>query len=278
MIRRALLAALAALLVGASPPASDGFAQRIAAAIRKADPAATVTVDDPRTLTVKRKGREDATISTDRIDQFCASSSAADCETERTTFVRNMVTVVIGNFDGVTREQLRVIVRGNDFVAGYVAYIGEGKRGALVTRPVAQGVSAVLAADFPTATRMVATGDLDPIGLTVETAMALGEKQTVSNLPPVPKLAELKGLIAVSGYDYGASLLLLPERWHDLADATHGTLFVAVPSDANVLIGTATKEELPKIQALVAEDYRTASRGVSPLIYRWSPSGWVVAE
>lgn len=277
-MRRVLLAALAALLVAASPPAPDGLAQRIAAAIRKADPTATVVIDDPRTLTVKRKGRDDATISTDRIDQFCATNSAADCESERATFVRNMVAITTGNFDGITREQLRVVVRGNDFVAGYEAYVGQGKRGALVSRPVAQGVTAVLAADFPTATRMVTTGDLDPIGLTVETAMALGEKQTVADLPPVPKLAELKGLIAVSGYDYGASLLLLPERWHDLADATHGALFVAVPSDANVLIGTASKDELPKIRTLVAEDYRTASRGVSPLIYRWSPSGWVVAE
>lgn len=109
--------------------------------------------------------------------------------------------------------------------------------------------------------------------------MALGEKQTVADLPPVPKLVEIKGkLIAVAGFDYGASLLLLPERWHDLADASGGTLFVAVPSDDDVLIGTATKAELPQLRTMVADSMAHARRGISAQIYRWSPQGWVVAE
>lgn len=274
-----LRALCALLLIAAAPAPQDGFAQRLAAAVRAANPGATAKIDDPRTLTVKLKGRDDLTISTDRVDQFCAANSATDCESERAAFVRNTVASLATNYDGVTREQLRVLVRADDYIAGYRALLDKGTQGMLVTRPVAPGVTAVLAADFPTTTRMVNSSDLDKLGLTNETALALGEKQTVADLPPVPKLAEIKGkLIAVSGFDYGASLILLPERWHDLAVASGGTLFVAVPSDGEVLIGTATRDELPPLRTMVANSLAHARRGISGQVYRWSPQGWVVAE
>ncbi len=279
MAMRALRAALALLLVGATPAAEHSLVQRAAAAIRKASPDAVVTIVDARTLTIKIKGRDAGTINTDRVDQYCAVNTAAACEVERATFVRNIAATTTTNYEGVTRAQLRVVVRGDDYVASYKAALDQGKHGALVTRPVAPGVTAMLAADFPASTRMINTGDLDALGLTVETAMALGEKQTVADLPPVPRLAELKGkLVAVSGFDYGASLMLLPERWHDLADASAGSLFVAIPSDGEVIIGIAGKDDLPKLRTVVADSYGHASRGISPLIYRWSPQGWIVAE
>lgn len=272
-------ALFALLLIAAAPAPRDDFAHHLAAAIRKADPAAVVTVTDPRTLTIKRKGRDDAKIYTDSVDRFCEANTAADCEVERAAFIRNTAAATTTDYETLTRAQLRVVVRGDDYVASYKAALDQGKKGVLVTRPVAPGVTAMLAADFPTTTRMVSTSDLDPLGLTIETAMALGEKQTVADLPPVPKLADIKGkLIAVAGFDYGASLMLMPERWHDLADASGGTLFVAVPSDDNVLIGTATKAELPQLRAMVADSMAHARRGISSQIYRWSPQGWVVVE
>jgi hypothetical protein len=72
--------------------------------------------------------------------------------------------------------------------------------------------------------------------------------------------------------------MLLPERWHDLADASQGTLFVAIPSDGEVLIGIATRAELPQIRAMVADSLTHARRGISGQVYRWSPQGWIVAE
>lgn len=276
MMRRAC-SVLALLLLAAAPAPS--LVQRLAAAVRKARPEAVVTIVDARTLTIKIAGRDGGTISTDRIEQFCAVNPADECENERATFVRNMVASLSEDYDRLNRDQLRVVVRADDYVAGYREQLAQGKRGALVSRPVAPGVSAVLAADFPTTTRMLDTSDLDKLGLTDETAMALGEKQTIADLPPVPKLSEIKGkLVAVAGYDYGASLMLLPERWHDLADASGGALFVAIPSDDDVLIGTATRAELPQMRAMVAESLAHARRGISGQVYRWSPHGWVVAE
>ncbi|MEG3143767.1 hypothetical protein U1839_03795 [Sphingomonas sp. RT2P30] len=272
-------ALLALLLIAAAPAPRDDFVQRLAAAIRKADPSATVTVTDPRTLTIKRKGHDDGKIYTDSIDRFCEANSAGDCEVERAAFIRNTAAAATTDYETLSPAQLRVVVRGDDYVASYRAALDQGKKGVLVTRPVAPVVTAMLAADFPTTTRMVSTSDLDPLGLTIETAMALGEKQTVADLPPVPKLADIKGkLIALAGFDYGASLMLMPERWHDLADASGGTLFVAIPSDDNVLVGTATRAELSALRTMVADSMAHARRGVSPLVYRWSPTGWVVAE
>ena len=72
--------------------------------------------------------------------------------------------------------------------------------------------------------------------------------------------------------------MLLPERWHDLAEASKGTLFVAVPSDGQVVVGVAAPADLPKLRTLIVDLYRQASRGISTQVYRWSPHGWVVAE
>jgi hypothetical protein len=268
---------LALLLVAAAPAPS--LVQRLAEAARKAKPDAVVTIVDTRTVSIKLAGRDQGSFSTDRVDQFCATNPADECENERATFVRNMAASLSEDYERLNRGQLRVLVRADDYVAGYRAQLAQGKHGVLVSRPVAPGVTAVLAADFPTTTRMVDTTDLDKLGLTNETAMALGEKQTVADLPPVPKLNEIKGtLIAITGFDYGASLMLLPERWHDLADASGGTLWVAVPSDGEVLIGTAAREDLPKLRTMVAQSFDHARRGISARIYRWSPQGWIVAE
>ena len=96
--------------------------------------------------------------------------------------------------------------------------------------------------------------------------------------PPTPEEVEGK-LLAAAGIDYGASMMLEPERWQALALATGGRLFVAIPSDDNVLIGTAgSGKDLQQIQKLVADSYATAARGISPFVYRWSPTGWVVAR
>lgn len=276
MMRRAC-SALALLLVAAAPAPS--LVQRLADAARKARPDAVVTVVDARTVTIKLAGKDPGTFNTDRVDQFCVTNPADRCEAERATFVRNTVAGLSADYERLDRNQLRVIVRGDDYVAGYRAQLARGKDSALVTHPVAPGVTAVLAADFPTTTRMVNTGDLDKLGLTDETALALGEKQTLADLPAPPRLSDIQAQpIALSGYDYGASLMLLPERWHDLAEASKGTLFVAVPSDGQVVVGVATPADLPKLRTVVADLYRQASRGISTQIYRWSPHGWVAAE
>lgn len=270
-------AALALLLIAAAP--APNLAQRLADAAHKAKPDAVVTIVDARTVSIKLAGQQPGTFSTDRVDQFCATNPADACENERATFVRNTVAGLSEDYERLNRDQLRVIVRADDYVAGYRAQLAQGKNSALITHPVAPGVTAVLAADFPTTTRMVNTGDLDKLGLTDETALALGETQTLADLPALPRLSDIQGKpIALSGYDYGASLMLLPERWHDLADASKGTLFIAVPSDGQVVIGVASPADLPELRTLIADLYRQARRGISTQVYRWSPHGWVVAE
>jgi len=274
---RAACSGLALFLAAAAP--APNLAQRLADAAHKAKPDAVVTIVDAHTVSIKLAGQQPGRFSTDRVDQFCATNPADACENERATFVRNTVAGLSEDYERLNRDQLRVIVRGDDYVAGYRAQLAQGKNSALITHPVAPGITAVLAADFPTTTRMVNSGDLDKLGLTDETAVALGEKQTLADLPAPPGLADIQGKpIALSGYDYGASLMLLPERWHDLADASKGTLFIAVPSDGQVVVGVATPADLPALRTLIADLYNQSSRGISTQIYRWSPRGWVVAE
>ena len=274
---RRIRGALVALALVAAGPA--GMAERVAAKLRKAVPGATITVVDAATLKFKRGSGSEMTISLDRLRDFCSVNAAEDCRAEEERFVNGTVEMATIDYT-VTRERLRVIVRSRDYVEG-MAPMFAGKPDKLpVSAPFAPGVSLILAADFPNTTRMVGSGDLKTLGIERDAAMAQAIDNTLKDLPPVPKADEVKGkLVALAGYDYGASVLLRPERWRPLAEATGGTLFVAIPSDDNVLIGTAAPgDQLAKIRELVSEDYATAARGISPLVYRWSPAGWVPAK
>lgn len=277
-----LMGLLAALLI--SPAAAQSMRDELVAAVHAAAPDAVVTVLDPLSIKVTRPPDIEIQINLDRIQAFCAANSAEDCAGEKEHFITGMVEA-LNTKDDLVATQLRVAIRSEDYVRE-IARLNEGRPESgkpidpPITAPFAPGVSLIVAADYPTTTKLIGASMIAKLGLNRDQALALATRQVLAGLPKIPTAEELDGkLLSMPDLDYGASMLLEPARWQPLAVATGGRLFVAIPADNDVLIGTVKPgEDLRKLEKLVAESYAAASRGISPLVYRWSPSGWEVAK
>jgi hypothetical protein len=279
----ALLVALAA-----SPAAAQGMRDELIAAVHAAAPDAVVTVISPLTIKVTRPPDFEFQINLDRIQAFCAANSAEDCASEKQRFITGMVEA-LNVKDDLVATQLRVVIRSDDYAREAVRFTAREHKGDAggekpvdppITLPFAPGVSLIVAADYPTTTKLVGAAMVAKLGLNRDQALALATRQVLASLPKIPSAEDVDGkLLSFPDLDYGASMLLEPERWRPLAVATGGRLFVAIPADNDVLVGTVKPgEDLRKLEKLVADAYAAAGRGISPLVYRWSPSGWEVAK
>jgi hypothetical protein len=272
---------MAASACSATPAKTQTLRDEAIAAIHAAMPDAEVTVVDPLAIKVKPPAGEEMQINLDRIQRFCEVNSAVDCAGEKQRFLGGIAEALTMD-DAIKPAQLRLLVRSNEYAVAYATEIGDGKGQAdpPVARPFAEGVSVMLGVDYPKTTKIPGQSRLKDLGISEAEAIALATRQVLASLPKVPTLQEVEGkLLVVAGIDYGASMMLEPERWRALALATGGRLFVAIPADNDVLIGTVESgKDLRKIEKMVAESYATAGRGISPHVYRWSPTGWIVAK
>ena len=276
-----LFLALAAMSLVASTPAAaknQSVRDRVIAILHAKLPNGTIAPTDPQGFDLQLPGKEKQQISVARIEDFCSVNDATACDDQVQTFADAVVALATTDFT-VTRARLRVVLRGKADTNGYVATIADPQKRPLV-RPLFEGVSAVLAADFPKGTRMVTGEDLGGLKLTADEAFDLGTKQVLADLPAVPKLADIDGkVVAISGFDYGASVMLRPERWRALNEASGGRLYIAIPGDDEVIVGTTkASDDLPKLRQLVSQEYALSPRGISLLVYRWSPGGWIAAR
>jgi len=273
---RALAAAAALFAAGpafARPVDANALTAEMARRIGEAAPALKVTVAGPLTLSLKGGAIGEGQFNLDRLAAFCAENEAADCEALKAAMVKGAVETATSDRK-VTPERLRVAVRARAYLDAVQQ--GAAARGGLLRRPLAEGIDAVLLADFPSSAAMLGPADLAPLGLTEADAFALGRRNVLARLPKLPTAAELDGaVVVIAGEDYDASLLLA-DGWAQLARAAGGGLFAVVPDDNRLIVGTMA--ELPSLRALAANGFRAAQRGISPDVLRWSDKGWVKAK
>jgi len=270
-----------ALLAGRAAPAlaqtgEAAFTLRMADRFRAAYPGRNVQVSGPLMLKVASP-LGDADVSVGRIYNFCASSTAEECEDSIVRFV-TVVGESLVEQPPVVREQLRVAVRHTDFCEELDRMARSGpEEAATLHRPIAPLLCVVLMADYPTSMRGVALRDLQPLDLDAAAGWALGERQTLAELPRPDALEGLgSSLVAVTEYDYVTSLLLDTEGWRRAAAANGGDLIVALPSDAFLIAGRlANLGDVAGFKAVTRENFETAERGITPLVYRWTDAGWV---
>lgn len=274
---RSLVLALSLLCLSSASSAQTkevDFTLRMAARFRSALPGRTIEVSEPLQLRLAGKG-EPSEINVGRIFNYCANATAADCETSIAEFVAGM-TEAYQNLDKpITRDQLRLVVRSSDYCE-YIEQSFPQDKPRPVMRPFVSGLCTLLMVDFPTRTQTASAENLTEIGLELEPAWALAERQTLAGLPTPATIEGLsKGIAAVAGFDYATSLMLNEKGWRAAA-ARHGELVAAVP-DGNVMIVArfAKVGDLAEFKAVVRRHFETAERGVSPTVYRWGASGWV---
>ena len=112
--------------------------------------------------------------------------------------------------------------------------------------------------------------------MTREQALARGTAQALAALPPLPDADSFRSTaILIPDYDYGASYMLAEARWRELAKSVSGFIWIAIPSDVRVVVGTAKPDDtMVGLKQQVERDYAAAARGISPLIYRWDDGHW----
>jgi len=279
-VTKALLLLAAAALLGTAVAATfvsrakrRDLAEEMVARIHALAPGYELRIASPLSARVMNGPQADTQINFNVVEQFCRRNDAAACEDLKQKFATAMAESISTANDDVKVEQLHVIVRSQDYVDGLPA-AEEGKEP--VSKPVATGVKLVLVRDLPNTIKMVQRDELAALHLTEEEAIALGTRQVLADLPPLPTAAELrKGPILISGEDYAGSYILATDEWRKLARSVDGFLWLAIPSDQRVMIGTATDaDDLARARASVASDFEKAARGISPVLYRWTDDRW----
>jgi hypothetical protein len=279
------LAGLAATLgagaaaAAARPLEPEAFTAEMARRIGREAPALGIAVAGPLSLRMTAGPAAGAQLNLDRVAAVCAEGSAADCEAMKARFIAGALGMGAAD-TSVTRDQLRVAVRSSDYADGVQQRLAQrGKT--LLRRPIGEGLEAILIADFAASASLLDRSALEPLGLAEAEAFEAGRRNVLSRLPDPPSADEIDGegkMIVLSGDTHEASLLL-SDKWARLARATGDRLVVLVPDDSRLIVGTASgPSELARFRQLAANDYRTAHRGISPDVLRWSEKGWVKAR
>jgi hypothetical protein len=250
--------------------------REMAATLRQKLPSAKITIEGPLTLKVEGDVSMAGQVNLDRVFAFCSENAAADCAVMKRDFVSGIVESQSETV--VTKASLRLVVRPQEYVDEMqVAMTAAGKGQRVISIPVADGLAAVLMADFPRSARTVSSDDLPDLSLEQEEALTLAKAQLLRALPPLPAAAEVrKTLTGVTDVDYAASIML-SDGWDALAKEVGPGLFLAIPDDRFALIGVADgTAAIAKLRSMVADDFKRAQRGISPEIYRRMGGKWVV--
>ena len=272
--------ALAVTLCAPDAHASDeaSFGRDALEAIRKIYPDRKFRLDphEPLTIQVKGKGQWDMqSINLDRIFAYCGNVSSGDCIRARDDFLMK----VMKPQPEVVKEALRIIVRNKDYVEGVKEAMEKGG-GHAVMRPIGDDLATMLAFDAPETLAIASSDDLAKLGLTDDEAWQLALEQTKAVLPVIPMGSLAKGeWAAFDSLDYLGSLLAELDDWQEVSAKVGPDLFTTVASDGLVVMGVLPDGEmLNKLAKVVRQDCESASRCISPHVYRFRDGKWVIAQ
>lgn len=255
------------------------FTQRMVERFKAALPGKTIETGEPLQLLIGGE-KEPIEINVGRIFNYCRSASAEECERSIADFVAKGAGTVRSAGAPLTGAQLRVAVRHRDY-CDYIdsdpRFREKSKTGPL-KRPFVGDTCILILADSPETARSVTAEDLEKIALSVDAAWATAERQTLADLPTPKALEGLdQGMTIVSDFDYAPSIMLNLAGWREAA--AKGEILIAVPDARVAVVALSSKiSDLAGLQRTVRENFDTAERGISALVYRWTKDGWVPVE
>lgn len=301
-IARALLrmALQAGLLIGlpaavsaaqVSPPAASGpantaadldagqaFASAMIARLAAAHPEATFRPHDgdPLVLEVNAGQWNGTQLFLHRIFAFCQTASPAECEAGKARFAAN----VLGQRPAPQRENLRVIVRGAEYIEFALARASKERQPWFFVRKIGDDLYEALALDGPRAIGLVSAADLAAMKLKPGEAWALARTQTRARLPALPDPATLLSeAVTFESGEYMGSVLADTAGWQAIRNAIGPDLFVTVTSDQFVMASLLGEgPALDEFAKAVAQDCKAAQRCISPHIYRFEGGMWVIEK
>lgn len=265
----------------AAPVATGPQAQFAAAMIKRlsaAYPQATFRSSrkDPLAIEVSGVQWSNGQLYLHRVFAYCETASAADCAAAQ----QRMIAAVMSPAPAARPQNLRVIVRGEDYIAYAQAKAAREKQPWFFVRKIGDDLYEALALDGPNVIALVSAGDLASMKLKPDQAWAQARRQTRAIVPSMPEPgAYLSDTVTFEGPEYMSAVLADTEYWQQLRDLIGPDLFITVTSDQFVLASLLEAgPAMDRFAEAVADDCRHSERCISPHIYRFEDGMWVIEK
>lgn len=266
----------------APPAVADSKEARFAAGMIKrlsaAYPAARFrsSSSDPLVIEIANAQWSNGQLYLHRVFAFCETASAADCEAAK----QRMIAAVNSPPPTAQSKNLRVIVRGEEYIAYAQAKAAKEKQPWFFVRKIGDDLYEALALDGPNVIGLASAADLRDMKLKPEEAWAIARRQTRAILPPMPEPgAYLMDTVTFEGPEYISAVLADTDYWTKLRDLIGPDLFITVTTDQFVLSSLlGAGPSMDRFAEAVAEDCKRAERCISPHIYRFENGMWVIEK
>jgi len=266
-----------AAIAGQVPLDEDGFTSYVAKAFEKTHPGASVTVEGPLQLKVKR-GREIWSSYLFTIYSYCLRSPDT-CAAAVAVHAEQIAAAHKSDTTPIEASALRVIVRQTEYVEQIAKNLA-GK-GDPIAEPIVGDLWAIAVIDRPETVIILAPKHLDSLHLSADEALARAKENTKAAMTsriPVPKPGS-RTISVLLGDAYQASVLAFPELWAPVAKACGNHLIVAVPGSNTILFSEGEDGEAVKaLEAVAKVTMEKEFRPLSAAVYRWTEKGWVAAS
>jgi uncharacterized protein YtpQ (UPF0354 family) len=266
--RLAALLAAAAILAACSRDPSAAFTSRVADRLKAAAKGADVAVVAPLQVAVTPKEGKRTTL--DLTDLWKSCGSRVDCGEPVDGYVRSVVANALVVEAPAKREYLRPLIRLKSNLSTAEA--------AAVSEPLAGELVIVYVFDSGAARRPVAPADLQTLGLDkagLRSAAVANLKAAAAEIPH--EATDAERVYVVSPPDgYAAARLLQLEGWEPLKAEVQGDLIAIAPHERYVFFSGSGEDKATRdrLRALAA-DRMDGADGLSPVVLKWTPQGWV---
>jgi hypothetical protein len=123
---------------------------------------------------------------------------------------------------------------------------------------------------------------LKGLGLTQDQALAACEANTAAHLPPLDDIVQQLGAHSFSvlqGDYYTASQFMFPENWKPIDKEMASKLIVCVVGTNLIVYGREdTPDDVGAMKQFVEQMKGSAGHPISTDIYRWTKTGWQIAQ
>jgi uncharacterized protein YtpQ (UPF0354 family) len=237
----------------------------------KLAPSGRLTLDGTRP-----DGSSSGQIHLDRVYDFCARNFSI-CDSAIDRFVKGIAQMSREETLPPAPAMVRLSVRPRAYIDQVKQKLGADPA-PVYARHLTAHLVAVPVLDFPRSSRFVNAKDLAALGLDEAQLFELGERNlraTQKPLAEVTKVPPAKAVGRIFNEDYAASRIIFHDDWNELAGKLDGVLVLMLPTPDFLLYGGEVGEDaLAAMQTFGMEVASKSTRPLSPLLIRWTPTGW----
>ncbi len=267
---------------GARPRDTADVQRRFTERLVKAVPQATVTPTNGKLFIHALDGGHELQLNVENLALLCAQEREAEaCDVAIARAVENAQKILTAVPQAHSAECLRLVLKSQETIDGIAQMIRDrdaGPDNAVLSRPLAADLHAVLACDHPDGISLLTRGQARSLGLDDAALTARALENLAATLPaPKPEPVDAaRGVYVVrEGAEYASSQAFLPQRLDALSRAVDGGVVTFAVPTRDTLVFTA-REDPVALGALaeIARGSIAQAYGLSAALVRVVDGGW----